>query len=191
MIRASAPPITRSYRFIRNFSPHFILLYLLCSLLSSILFYSTLLYLLPSPSYHPLSPHLPATIHSDQFAHFPYIQTPSPSQHHPQTLLSTSIKTGSLPKFQPHQNHPLTSTGSELSDTPRRPLPTTTTTILLCNSRRGGGGKSNIKSIPIQFTRIVLVSTHMTHTSTATTYPIGGMSESDSKAKASNNPTGA
>ncbi|PYH51195.1 uncharacterized protein BO96DRAFT_195662 [Aspergillus niger CBS 101883] len=139
MIRASAPPITRSYRFIRNFSPHFILLYLLCSLLSSILFYSTLLYLLPSPSYHPLSPHLPATIHSDQFAHFPYIQTPSPSQHHPQTLLSTSIKTGSLPKFQPHQNHPLTSTGSELSDTPRRPLPTTTTTILLCNSRRGGG----------------------------------------------------
>ncbi|RDH33881.1 hypothetical protein BDQ94DRAFT_142839 [Aspergillus welwitschiae] len=99
MIRASAPPITRSYRFIRNFSPHLILLYLLCSLLSSILFYSTLLspfsFLSPSisssTSNHPFRSIHPFSLHTNPIT----ITTPSPD------LLSTSIKTGSLPNSNP------------------------------------------------------------------------------------------
>lgn len=82
MIRASAPPITRSYRFIRNFSPHFILLYLLCSLLSSILFYSTLLtpfsFLSPSisssTSNHAFRSIRPFSLHTNPIT----ITTPSP-----------------------------------------------------------------------------------------------------------------
>ena len=99
MIRASAPPITRSYRFIRNSSPHLILLYLLCSLLSSILFYSTLL----SP-FSFLSPSISSSTSNHPFRSIHSFPTYKPHHHHntiPRPCFPPPSKPGPSPNSNP------------------------------------------------------------------------------------------
>ena len=131
MIRASAPPITRSYRFIRNFPPSFFLFYLLFLLSPYIIL---LYYYLHIPFSLPFPFHSSSNYPIYQSHHYPQpnpTQSNSPIHHIIYTLYIPLLASGS-PQFQPHQNqskpklHILLIPGRSSPTPPRRPLPTTT-----------------------------------------------------------------